>query len=196
MRWIVLSIVVVVIPYTWFNLHYRKPGRAFEPYRDLKRQANVQSLLSAGFRRTTLIAEQPADSLETGRWGETPATVVAVPGGIPPQLKESLIEVPTLPLSIDSVRAAATASTLLPYTIELTCTFPNQRQSLGRAYLYWKESELILIVHCEELQGELTARSAGATLRLTAPGGSIQPGSYTVSAVGVTTTQQWTVTVK
>lgn len=197
MRWIVIAIVAILVPYTWFNLQYRKPGRAFEPYHDMKKQANVQSLLSAGFRRITLSPEQPADqspdfALSKGPFAEAKVTA----GGIPAQLRESLIETPTLPQSIHTLKTLAETSHLLPYPIEFDCTLPDQRLAIANAYLYWKEEELILVVDCEKLQGDLTRRTPAATLRLTAPGGSVPVGNYLVTLVGEKQSLQWSLRVK
>ena len=56
-----LAILAVVVPYTWLTLAYRKPGPAFQPYEDLRRQANVKRLLAAGYQRISLTAQRPAD---------------------------------------------------------------------------------------------------------------------------------------
>jgi hypothetical protein len=48
MKWIVVAIVAVIVPYTFLTLRYRRPGKAFEPYADMKDRANTMRLLSAG----------------------------------------------------------------------------------------------------------------------------------------------------
>ena len=61
MKWIVLTIALVIVPYTFLTLHYRKPGPAYRPYQDAQERANVVRLLSAGYQRITLPAQRPAD---------------------------------------------------------------------------------------------------------------------------------------
>ncbi|MCU0793143.1 MAG: hypothetical protein MUE42_09915 [Opitutaceae bacterium] len=66
LRWIVLTILVVIVPYTYVNLKFRKPNKAFEPYADMMAQANVNRLLDAGFRRVSLpVAPAPSNGGET-----------------------------------------------------------------------------------------------------------------------------------
>ena len=63
MKWVVLTIIAVLVPYTWLTLHYRKPGHAFEPYHDLKNRANIGRLLAAGYQRIPVDASRPADAV-------------------------------------------------------------------------------------------------------------------------------------
>ncbi len=62
MKWIILALLVVIVPYTFLRWHYRKPGKMFEPYHDIRDRANTARLLAAGFQRVTLVADRPADS--------------------------------------------------------------------------------------------------------------------------------------
>ena len=48
MKWIALAILVVIVPYTVIRWQYRKPNRAFEPYADMKNQANTLRAATAG----------------------------------------------------------------------------------------------------------------------------------------------------
>src|SRR5438105_3708911 len=54
MKWIALAILLFIVPYTYLTLHFRKPGKAFEPYADLSKRANTARLLSAGYQRIPL----------------------------------------------------------------------------------------------------------------------------------------------
>ena len=62
MKWIVLAIALFVGAYTFLTLYYRKSGPAYRPFQDSKEKATVQRLKSAGYRRITAFAEQPADA--------------------------------------------------------------------------------------------------------------------------------------
>ncbi len=196
MWWIVVAIVAVLVPYTWVSLHYRKEARPFEPYSDMKRQANVQRLLTAGFHRITLSAERPADAAFEGSSPAPLASPQPALAGIPAALKDTLIEIPSLPEEIRSVKAPATASTLLPYTVDLDCTVADLGYGLSSAYLYLKDNTLYLLTDCEKLAGDLRSRSQDMPLRLTAPAGSLPVGEYVVVAAGAKSSQQWILTVK
>src|SRR6185295_5021278 len=105
MKWIVIAIIVVIVPYTYLTLHFRRPEKAFQPYADLKDRVNTRRLLSSGFQRITLNAQRPADP---GR-AFLSASVNATPGGLPEVLRSSLVDQPLLPSEILSVSAAAVA---------------------------------------------------------------------------------------
>lgn len=194
MRWIILAILLAIVPYTWISLHYRKQARPFEPYNDLKQRANVHRLLAAGYHRIPLSAERPADRPIPSSAAQ--ASLGPAPGGIPAALKETLIEVPNLPEAIRAVNAAATCSTLLPYTIDIECTLPGLDLGLASSFLYLKDKELILLNGFESFAGELRSRTREIPLRLTAPAGTLPPGDYQVIAVGARNSLQWQLSVK
>ncbi|HRE05063.1 MAG TPA: hypothetical protein PKX00_05605 [Opitutaceae bacterium] len=196
MKWIVLAILVVIVPYTWITLHYRKPGKAFEPYGDMKKQANVQRLLSAGFHRAALIAERPADLKSGGGPAGVKASAHPLPGGIPPVLGQVLLEVPLLPQSVTQLHAGGQANRLLPYTLQFTAVFPDNKESLHSAHLYSREDELFVLVHFEQLPGDLMARTRESVIRLTIPPGTLQPGAYRANVVGSRQSMGWSVVVQ
>jgi hypothetical protein len=96
MKWIVLTIVLVVVPYTSLTLRYRKPGPAFRPYQDMEDRANVMRLLAAGYQRITLSARRPADPLPPA----AAAVVTPAAGGLPAGLRSTLVQQPLLPAEI------------------------------------------------------------------------------------------------
>ena len=98
MKWIALAILLVIVPYTFLTLHYRKQGPAFRPYEDMKNRAGVIRLLSAGFQRIPLAAQRPADPT-----GATAAATFMAPGGLPAELAATLVEPPLLPAEILTV---------------------------------------------------------------------------------------------
>ena len=191
MKWIVIIIVLIIGPYTYVTLRYRKPGPAFQPYDDLKKRANVSRLLEAGYRRISITAQRPADGARA-RGG---AVVTTAAGGLPPELRSTLVEVPMLPTQITSVTAAPTANTLQPYTIQLTCTLPNDKQQLGGAELYIR-GDSIVITPTFEATGGLQARAPQAEVFLTIPAGAIASGVYSVTLVGERASQTWPLDVK
>ncbi len=110
MKWVLLAIIVVIVPYTYLTLHYRKPGPAFRPYEDTKNRAITIRLLSTGYQRITLDATRPADPLHV----TAAASSASAPGGLPSALTGALIDQPLLPVSIDSVAAAGSAASGQP----------------------------------------------------------------------------------
>lgn len=193
MKWIALAILLIIGPYTFLRWHYRKPGPAFEPYHDLKDQANTQRLHSAGFHRITLDAEHPADA---SRQPAISTTTAAVPSGLPSTLASSLVETPVLPSDILWVNAAPETNTLFTYTIDFTCRTPDNKQQVSAAHLYSLEGEMFVIAQFEPLSGELRSRHRDTPVRLTVPAGRLHPGTYHVTIVGEHSSKAWSLLVK
>lgn len=191
MKWVVIAILVIIVPYTFLTLRYRKPDRAFEPYADLKDRANTKRLLSAGYQRVSIVAKRPADPIRT------PATALATPasGGIPAALQSALVEQPLLPFDILHVAATGTASAAEAYLIQFSCTLPDDKRQLAGAHLYLRPGELIVLPQFEHITGELLTRSRENVVLLTVPAGTLQPGSYQATLVGQRTSKAWTVQV-
>lgn len=192
MKWIVVAILLILVPYTFLTLRYRKPGPAFQPYEDMKNRANVARLLSAGYQRVPLTAQRPADrsSVSGG------ASITSAPGGLPADLRTMLVEPPLLPAEILSVTAAPTANPLLPYALELTCTLPNDKQQLGGADLYLRGDTLVIAPTFEQVSGDLLTRTRHSIVRLTVPAGILRPGRYTVTLAGGRASRTWPLEVK
>jgi hypothetical protein len=187
MKWIVLAILLGVVPYTIVTLKYRKEGPAFRPYEDMKNRANVSRLLAAGYRRIPLVAQRPADDTRPAGG----AAIAAAAGGLPEELKTTLVELPQLPVEITGVTAAATANQLQPYAIQFTCSLGDDKQHLGGADLYVRETTAVLVPTFEAVAGSLTTRSRQAIVLLTVPPGVLQPGNYTVTLVGEKSSRRW-----
>jgi len=191
MKWIVLSIVLFIPIYTFLTLHFRKKGPMFNPYQDMRDQADVVRLLKAGYQRVTVDASRPAEETEVA--GVPTSTV---PGGLPPELKRTLIESPLLPLQIDSVSAPATAVSAIEYQIGLTYTLADNKRQLSGAHLYERENEIVIIADFERLGGGLLARTRDGAALITVPPGSIKPGTYRVTLVGERESRTWSLRVR
>jgi hypothetical protein len=191
MKWVVLAIVLLIVPYTFLTLHYRKPGPAFRPYEDTKNRANTVRLLGAGFQRVTLALHRPADLTRGG----TTADTAAAAGGIPADLGAALIDQPLLPVSIDAVKATGTAGAAEPYPIQFTCSLADNKAEFADGLPYHRGTELIVVPVLEKLSGGLLVRNRDSTVVLTVPGGTLKPGKYTVTLIGARTSRRWTVQV-
>ncbi|MEX2045219.1 MAG: hypothetical protein WD941_07685 [Opitutus sp.] len=192
MKWIVLVIAVVIVPYTYLTLRYRKPGPAFQPYEDMKQRANVARLLSAGYQRIPLPAGRPA---EPGTFFEL-ASAAPAAGGLPDELGSTLIEPPLLPTAILDVSAPAMASTLRDYPIQFTCMLPDDRQQLAGADLYFKERRIVITPTFERVGGDLRSRSRESLILITVPAGTLTPGNYAITLAGTRSSRVWTIEVK
>jgi hypothetical protein len=190
MKWIVLAIVVGIGLYTFLTLHYRKPGRAYRPYEDLKTRFNTERLLAAGYRRIELVAESPID-LVADQNAAMPA-----PGGLPPDLKATVISNPRLPAEILEARAAASASAAEPYRIALRCTVPDDHRQLAGAEMYLKGDRIVVTPDYELLTGGLLSRSRDNIVLLTVPAGALKPGTYQVTLIGERVSRAWSVTLR
>lgn len=192
MKWVVLVIAVILVPYTFLTLRYRKPGPAFQPYEDMKQRANVSRLLSAGYKRVPLPAGRPA---EPGSFFNR-ANVAPAPGGLPSELGSTLVELPPLPAAILDVSAPAVASILRDYPIQFTCLLPDDRQQLAGADLYLRERRIVITPTFERVGGELRARSLESLVLVTVPAGTLEPGNYDLTLAGTRSSRTWSLEVK
>jgi hypothetical protein len=191
MKWIVLTIVAVLVPYTFLTLYYRKPGPAYRPYQDAQERANVVRLLSAGYKRVTLAAQRPADPVR----GLMSAPTTAIPGGLPTELVSTLVQKPLLPAEIIAVTAASFAGAQEPYAIQFTCKLPDNKQQLAGAELYVKDADIVITPDFELLTGGLLARSRESVILLTVPAGVLKPGTYNVKLTGEHSSRTWSLQV-
>ena len=190
MKWVVVAIIAVIVPYTFLTLYYRKPGKAFEPYHDMQDRANTLRLLSAGFQRVSLAAARPADPIH----GATVPTTSA-PGGVPDALRATLVITPLLPAEILSVSAAPSTPANASYAIPFTCTVPDNKEQLGGAELYLKGDEVWITPNFERLTGGLIARSRENLILLTVPPATLKPGHYRVTSPLNPASRTWTLQV-
>src|ERR1700677_4383418 len=153
MRWIVVSILVFIPLYTYLTLHFRRPGPAFNPYQDLRDRTDVVRLLKAGYHRVAVDASRPAESLPGYPLQTAPAA-----GGLPQELKSTLVETPLLPLEIVSVSAAPFASSAIDYPIGVAYRLADNKRQLSGAHLYEREGEVVIVADFERLGGDLLAR--------------------------------------
>jgi len=193
MKWVLIAIIVVIVPYTYLRWHFRKPGRAFEPYHDTKERANTMRLLSAGYQRVAVSLDRPADAIA---YSGPRANTTGVAGGLPPTLASTLVETPPLPIEISACSAGAEANTLMAYSIEFTCTLPDNHQQPGGVQVFLRGGEVVAVPDLEHLSGGLLARAREARLRMDIPAGVLKPGHYHVTLVGARASRAWELTVK
>ena len=196
MKWVVVAIIALLVPYTWLTVKYRKEAPAYQPYEDSKQRANVMRLLDAGYQRINAHAERPADPQKLAGSINAPAVVTDAPGGLTEGLGTTLVETPQLPLSFKTVSAARENSASLPYPILFTCTLGDQKHQLGGAQVYVRGQSVAIVPQFEPLNGDLTARSKESPVVITLPSGSLKPGHYTVHLAGSAQSKQWTVEVR
>jgi len=123
------------------------------------------------------------------------ASISAVAGGLPPDLRTTLVEMPLLPTEIISVTAAGTANTLQPYVIQFTCALPDNKQQLSGAELFVRGANIV-ITPTFEPTGGLQARTPRAEVLLTVPAGVLAAGAYNVTLVAERASHSWPLEVK
>lgn len=192
MKWIILAILLAIVPYTIVTLKYRKEGPAFRPYEDMKNRANVSRLLAAGYQRIALPAHRPAD----GTRAPGGAAITTAPGGVPAELRSTLVEPPLLPSEIVGVAAAPTGNQLHDYTIHFSSVLPSDQQHLGGAELYVRGEALVLVPTFERIDGNLLTRSRQADVLVTIPAGALKPGNYTLTLVAEKASRTWPLEIR
>jgi len=121
---------------------------------------------------------------------------LAAPGGLPDELRKTLVETPLLPLSVDTASAAPTAVSGIDYPIALTYSIPDNKRQLSGAHLYEREGDIVIVADFERLGGGLLARYRDGNALLDVPPGSLKPGRYRVTLVGEQASRSWTLTVR
>lgn len=192
MRWIVAAILLFIVPYTYVNLKFRKPGKAFEPYADMKTQASVNRLLEAGYRRVTVRAERPFPALMPSEITRGPAAMPGtIPGGLPATLSATLIDKPRLPATYRDLIAPSESPMLLPARLQFTARLASDREQLAGAEIYLRENELLIVPSFEPVPEGLQARSTESTVLLTLPAGLLAPGRHALTLLGSRESLRW-----
>lgn len=192
MKWVALTIVVFIVVYTALTLHYRRPGPMYQPYHDNKQRALVTRLRGAGYQRITAVAERPDDARHALATLNGPfAEITDALGGVPEELKTTLIDQPRLPHSFTQVHAPKEGNRLMPYSLVFTCALPNNKQLLSDTYVYVKDQEIAIVADFEAMEGELLSRTADSVVQLTIPSGMLHEGVYEVTLVGQHQSKQW-----
>ncbi len=199
MRWIVASILLFIVPYTYVNLKFRKPDKAFEPYEDMKKQANVKRLLDAGYTRVTVRAERPYPALPAKEiliGNATVASVAPAPGGLPSPLDKTLVDAPRLPATYRDLVAPSEFGGTQPARIQFTALIEGDHEQLGGAEVYIRDEGVVIVPTFEPVPGDLKARAKDGTVLLTLPSGLLAPGRHAVTLVGARESASWTVMVR
>jgi hypothetical protein len=192
MKWIVIAIILFVPIYTYLTWHFRRSGPVYEPYAEARDRATVERLLAAGYRRVTLTATRPTEPLRTA----APASIVAAPGGLPPDLATAIVVPPMLPSSVTHIAATREISATQPYIVDFTAALPDEKEELLDAQIYVREGRLVLIPNFERVAGGLLVRSPETEVRLTVPAGILPPGHYRVMLVATHESRTWSLSVK
>lgn len=199
LRWIVASILLFIVPYTYVNIKYRKPDKAFEPYADMKEQANVKRLTDAGYHRATVRAERPFPALPARDLlpaGAAPARPAAAPGGLPAPLDTTLVEIPRLPAAYADLVAPASVAAEADARLQFTARLDGDHEHLGGAQVFVRENTIVVVPTFESVPGELRARSRESAVLLTLPGRFLKPGDYEVTLAGARDSLRWSLQVR
>ncbi len=183
MKWIAVAIVIFIAGYTYVNLHYRKPGRAHEPYEDTKNRVVKARLETAGYVVVPIDFDRPADVQRT-TISVAPAQPKTTAGGLPAEVASSFIDEPRLPLKFTKISAPSLTGSQLPIEFQFTChTADNHAQPIALQALR-KENQLVLVPQFAPIDRELLARNNEFALRATFPAGALPVGHYEVTLVG------------
>lgn len=197
MRWVVASIIIFLVPYTYITFKYRKPEKPFEPYADMKAQANVKRLVEAGYVRSSLRAERPFPALaakDITRGSAAQANPLA--GGLPDPLGKTLVEMPRLPASYHDLLAPAEITALLPTRVQFTAKLESDHEQLGGAEIYIHEGSVVIVPTFEPIPGDLKTRTRESNVLLTLPAGLLPPGEHVITLAGARNSLRWNVVVR
>ena len=186
MKWIVLAILSFVVLYTYLNLHFRKPGPAYQPYQDSRQRAALEKV---GYQRVTCRVDRPSDP------AAFTDTALPAPGGLPADLLTTFPTPPLMPAEIGTVGAAPSLEAMATYQIQFSCTQSDNLREVVGAHLFFKGGEMFVLPDSETLPAGLIARTRAAVIRIRVPPGGIPVGSYHVTLVGEQASKAWTLQV-
>jgi hypothetical protein len=192
MRWIIISMILFVLPYTYLTLHYRKPGYSYQPYQDAKEKT---VLAHNGYTRISLPSAQPASGMLLPVQG-IPASITPSLEGLTPELNKALGNAVTIPEGIDSVAAPAVFEHGKTYPFSYGCSITDSHHALAGARLYVKDKNVYFITDFEALVGGLSTRDTHTVIAIELPTASLEPGAYTFTVVGKKHSRRWPVLVK
>ena len=188
MKWIVIGIIACIVPYTWLTLAYRKEGPAHQPYQDNKDRAQVLRLLDSGFHRVELeiaiLVDPPVPIPDR-------APTEKLAGGLPPLLRDLLIDPPPMPSSLPIVTAPPSGLAGAPYPFNFACAQPHGGERPTTATLYRRDTELVVIVGYDANHGELQSRRLDAFADVVIPAHTLDPGSYQITLLGSLESRRW-----
>jgi hypothetical protein len=188
MKWVVLSILVFAVFYTFVNIRYRKPGPGYLPYEDSRVKAG---LLKAGYQRISVKIDRPADPPPVVGG----ADVEASDPGLPADLRAAFVKQPLLPAQIESVAAPGSADGSRPYPIRFRFDQGDNRRQFSDAKLYVKGEEVYVVPECEVLDDPLQTRTRISVILLTVPPGAFPAGRYHFTLFGERGAMGWSVQV-
>ncbi|MCC5023897.1 MAG: hypothetical protein J6386_14425 [Candidatus Synoicihabitans palmerolidicus] len=192
MKWVIIAIIACLVPYTWITLAFRKETPAYEPYQNSKDRAQVLRLLDAGFQRVELTLErlvEPSPLL-----ADSNATA-PLPGGVPPLLRDVLLDQPPVSSNFSRIDAPASAWAGAPYIVNFSCTQPAKDERAETAVLYLRAHEAVFLIGYHELSGEIQSRRLESLARVIVPAHTFASGSYQATLIGALESQRWTFTV-
>ena len=194
MKWIVAAIVVFVAGYTFVNLYFRKPGRAYRPYQDAQDRATTARLLAAGWQKLPVDTRRPAEKPAAD---DTPAAVTRDFPGIGSDLEAKFAEKPKLLATIDRVVAPDTVARGRDYSAYFTASLVDLKVQMGEITLYRKGHELVLVPTTEPLPGkELKSRWNDSTYWVGFATATLPPGRYEMRVVARGPAAAWSFTVR
>ncbi len=199
MRWVVVTIVVFLVPYTYLNIKYRKPGPAFEPYADFTARAEAERLAKAGYTRVTASLERPfpapaAGSLFAGAAAPVVATAV---GGLPTELGELLSAPPSLVAGASALYAPAEVPAGHSFRLSVSLRHDDGAARPVGADVYLRAGGGVVVVpSVEPIPEGLQVRRPEELVVLTVPAGAIPPGSHEVVLITRETSLVWTLLVR
>jgi len=188
MKGIVLAILIFVVLYTYLNLHYRKPGPAYQPYQDSRQRAALEKV---GYQRITCRVDRPSDPKPSA----DTALILPAPGGLPADLLATFPLPPLLPAEIGLVGAAPAVEAAATYQIQFSCTQSDNLREVVGAHFFFKEGEMFAVPDCEALPAGLIARTRAAVIRIRVPPATIPAGTYHLTLVGEQSSKSWTLQV-
>jgi hypothetical protein len=188
---VAVAIVAALGLYTFFRLHYAKPGKPHEPYAESRARTDEQRLTAAGWTHGEAAFEPLAEVPETAGAARPLLQPPAAAGALALLTPGAWI----LPVEYPRLAAPATLGADEPYAVHFQARLDHARAQIVGFDLYRKDSDVLVVPRWEQMPDGLVPRERPVSGRLVWPAGAVPAGQYRVTLLAVKESAQWDLAV-
>jgi len=189
---VAVAIVAAMGLYTFFRLHYAKPGKPHEPYAESRTRTDEQRLTAAGWIHGEAAFEPLAELPESAGAAARPLLQPPAAAGALAQLTPGAW---ILPVEYSRLAAPATLGADEPCTVPFQARLDHARAQIVGFDLYRKDGDVLVLPRWEQMPDGLVPRERPVSGRLVWPAGAVPAGQYRVTLLAVKESAQWDLAV-
>jgi len=187
MAGVALAIIASLALYTFFRLHFAKPGKPHEPYVESRERTDQQRLAAAGWAHFEgdfePLAELPDPRGTIRPMAQRPDAAL--------DLSQLTPGAWILPVEYENLAAPAALAPGQSYTVHFQARLDRARAQIVGFDLYRKDSDVLVIPRWEQMPAGLVPREHPVSGRMLWPAGAVPAGRYRVTLLAVKESAQW-----